>query len=218
MGKKKLLIISLVLVFFVIHSCECPKKYEKMFKLTESQKEWFSQCSNNDTTIYVHSDNGLSDFLTFSKVNNSEGYNEISKGNGKCPVYEGYEGYGVSYFSTIAGTYWHFSLTTQNGTNEFKGSFHKDAGRYTSCYFTLGLENLEVVKSFSYYPFSIKQTEGFQLIGDTTINGEKYNDIFKMEIQLPNDVKPLEINKILISKKKGLISYQTFNKVNWYLN
>lgn len=216
MGKKSILIFCLIVFGFA--ACECPKKYENDFKLSASQKEWFSECSNIDTTIIVNSENGLNDFLIFSKNGISEGYNEISRGNGRCPVYEGYEGYGVSYFSTIAGTYWSFRLTSEDGKNEFKCSFHKDAGQYTSCYFTLSLNNLEVVNQFSYYPFTVNQTEGLKLIGDTTINGKFYNDIYKMQIQLPNDVKPLEISKIYISKKKGLVAYQTFNKVNWFLN
>jgi hypothetical protein len=40
-----------------------------------------------------------------------------------------------------------------------------------------------------------------------------------MDLALPNNSNPLEIRKIVLSKKNGLLAYQTFNKVNWmFLN
>jgi hypothetical protein len=216
MGKKSILIYSVWI--FGIYSCECPKKYESVNLLTNSEKEWFSECTNQDTSIVVNSQNGLSDFLIFSKKPLTKYENEINNGSGKCKVYEMNERYSVNYFSSLASTNWTFVLTTQNGSHDFMVHFNKVAGQYTSCYFTLSLENINSVKNFSYYPFEIEQTKGFQLIGDTTINAKNYNDIYEMVIQLPEDVKPLEISKIYLSKKKGLIAYQTFNKINWYLN
>lgn len=59
--------------------------------------------------------------------------------------------------------------------------------------------------------------EGLIFIGDTTIGITKYSDMYRFYLSHPGAITNLEINRLFISKKKGLIAFKTGNGVNWYL-
>jgi hypothetical protein len=213
MGSKNILIAVFILYLFT--ACQCSKKPDSSLVLSASQKEWFSNGPNGDSTIIVRSDNGLSDFLSYSSTGLIDDVNMIS--GGECPKYQGNERYSSAYSSLIAGTYWTFIVSNYDGSNEFYTSIQRFGGDYSECDFTLDLDNMNTVKKFLYSPYAFKQNSGFAFVGDTVINGTNYSDIYRMDIQLPPGTKPLDIKQIILSKKKGLVCYQTYNNVKWYL-
>jgi hypothetical protein len=196
-------------------TCECPKKVDSYQGISASQKEWFSQGPRQDTALYMLSDNALTDIIHYSLDNFINGNNQLSSKEGKCPTYQGYESYAVNYHSLLSGSSWRFQLSTQSGSNEFSGSFDLNSGNYSSCYFTLSLDSLKLVKKLYYYPNKIDQREGLIYVGDSILNNKMYHDIYRMDLALTSNANPLEIRKFVLSKKNGLLAYQTFNNVNW---
>jgi hypothetical protein len=213
MGKKSVLV--LVLFVLIFERCECPKKIDSFLALSSSQKEWFVQGLRQDTALYMFSDNGLTDIIHCTFDNDLNGNNQSSAKEGKCPTYQGYESYAVNYYSLLSGSSWRFQLSTQSGSNEFSGSFDMNSGNYSSCYFTLSLDSLKLVKKLYYYPNKIDQREGLIYVGDSILNNKMYHDIYRMDLALTSNANPLEIRKFVLSKKNGLLAYQTFNNVNW---
>lgn len=215
MGSKTILPIIFIIVLFA--SCECPKTKVAVYRLGDEHKIWFSKSPNKDSIIIVRSTTGLADYLKFTISDIENGTNDIYKGSGQCTEYEGFEMYSANYHSLIAGTYWHFNFSTSTKQPELRIAFNKNAGGYTSCSFYINLNNINALRDFSYYPYDFTQSEGFVLVGDSMINGNTYNDICRFDLVLNQNVKPLDVVKIVLSKTRGLVAYQTYNNVIWQL-
>ncbi len=208
-------IIRLLLLLWMPLACECPKNTTDTL-LSAEQKLWFSEAPGNESVVKANSTNGFSEEYRIYAGPTGDRSQELSTPNGECPKYVRWDGFHCDYFSALATYYFNFSYDTQTLPATFKMDARTASKSYSDCIIKFSLDQYQDLSYFFYYPYQEKQTRGLRNVGDSTINQKTYNDIYRFDIEI-NLTGSLDLKSLILSKKKGLIAFQTLNGTIWYL-
>ena len=211
MGYKKSLI--LLLISFIFESCSCFEEADEIMTLSNDQKLWFSSGPKSDSIMVFNGNKNWNDYIVFHRNPPKTGLEE--DGSGSCSPYRKVEYYQNFYESRFSYRNWTFNLNTVGGGYKFLIVFNNTSGGYSECRVVLNLNNLEEVKEFSYFPYNIEHQKGLRYIGDTTLKGVHYSDLFTLEFNLPANAYSNDISKFYLSKRIGLVGYITFDTAFW---
>lgn len=195
----KYLIPVFLFFSFVALSCKCPENTRKV-DLNPDQKIWFSQAGgyysstqffNNSTPLSVGLYNFKSDETTYPVESSearckpeiqSETLNYDMSGN-----YQGYFDYDFEVRSTDPNKL-HFALNSDYGYTWARGYGRTDSEQ-------------PLVISASGKPVNMSKSY-FKYIGDTTVHGKSYKEVYHLEIvfeNMPNQFR------FLLSKPLGVV-------------
>lgn len=202
-------IISFFFVCITFVSCEC-EHHEQFFPLSTEQKLWFSEL-NHDSIVKCKSSNGFSEEYKIYNKFNGKGQRWT---NGGCSEIQICEITTIQYYSSLATYTFDFEYSTIKSIPEFKAEIRMGSKEYSTLNFKFPLDQYDQLSYFFYYPYKETQSKGFRKVGDSIINQKIYDDVYQFDLEI-NITNPLHITNLVLSKKKGIIAFQTQNGVIW---
>lgn len=214
MKTKIIICIVLIATTSIWSACNCDNVQNKLMKLNPRQVAFFESLQEGYQQVSFKSSNGQ--IISFDIYVNFNNYQREQLKQGACPVYREYmeKNYDYSSYGQSGNDYMDidFSVSSKNQP----GILHTEVDQ--NYYFSLDtdLHDLGYVINSSFYG-SIFPQNGYVFIGDTTINGKTYSDIYHLPItKLPTSLSS-EIKDIYISFSKGLVGLKKVNGVSWVL-
>jgi hypothetical protein len=213
--KNKIIVCFVLIAMASIWSaCNCDNVQNKLIKLNPKQIAFFEALKEGYQQVSFKSSNGqIINFDFYVNFDTNQG--ELLK-QGACPIYREFIEKNYNYSSY--GQYGSddididFSVSSKNQPGILQTEVNQNF------FFSLDtdLHDLGLVKSSSMTGSNGPQ-KGYFFIGDTTLNGKSYSDVYHLPInKLPTSLST-EIKDIYISFSKGLVGFTKVNGISWVL-
>ena len=208
------LLIFAFSIAIIFSNCNCENTQNKVIDFNPKQKAFFVEFPNGYSTLNFKSNFGQ----TASYGVNNYFYEQQGPNlkDGPCPVYRMYETkevnystYGSSFYESI---YFRVSAENQPGSLEIRVNQYEP--NYSNGYIKVDLHNPNLFIEGGFdnaEPFK----NGFIEIGDTTINGRNYNDIYALKINKRSTALSGELKEMYLSFSKGIVALKRVNNVIW---
>ncbi len=214
MKTKIIICIVLIATTSIWSACNCDNVQNKIMKLNPRQIAFFESLKEGYQQVSFKSSNGQ--IISFNSYVNFDNYQREQLKQGACPVYREYieKNYNYSSYGQSGNDYIDidFSLSSKNQP----GILHTEVNQ--TYYFSIDtdLHDLGLVKSSSMTGSNGLQ-KGYIFVGDTTINGKSYSDIYHLPINKAATSLSTEIKDLYISFSKGLVGIKKVNGISWVL-
>jgi hypothetical protein len=214
MKTKIIICIVLIATSSIWSACNCDNVQNKLMKLNPRQVAFFAEFPNGYSTLSLKSNFGQT--ASYSVKNYFYEQQGPNLKNGVCPVYRMYETREVNY-STYASSLSesiNFRMSAENQPGTFEIRLNQYEPLYSYGYIKVDLHNPNLFIEGGFdnaEPFK----NGFIEIGDTTINGRNYNDIYALKIKKRPTALSVELKEMYLSFSKGIVALKRVNNVIW---
>jgi len=211
MNHARFLFIVAFILFFT--ACKCPDNSEDI-GFSPVQREWFDSIPLGTSSFEVISSFGVKEKSEVNKEYTT-GISYQSR-RLKCDQAFDYDNCNVYY--SVADYLFIFKLSSEHKPARMEIDFHNFSSSYASfCNLNMNLDNPTEVHSVIYHPFSSLNLPLSIQIPDTIIRSTNFTDLYRVSFDLPSNALPSFVHKVWISRKYGLVAFQSLDEIIWYL-
>ncbi len=212
--KNKSIVCFVLIAMASLWSACCDNVQNKLMKLNPRQVAFFESLQEGYQQVSFKSSNGqIIDFDVYINFNTYQG-EQLKQVT--CPVYREYMEKNYDYSSYGLSGFDYFDIDFSVSSKNQPGILRTEAGQNYYFWLDADLHDLDRVINSSMSGSNVPQN-GYIFIGDTTINGKTYSDIFHLPItKFPTSLSS-EIKDIYISFSKGLVGLRKVNGISFVL-